>query len=449
MQPTSPAAMSGGAAVKAENRGMVRAHGAQAEEPRSPGSRPKGLALTGLGPQAPNKKGSQPEAVRSEARGIVTGWRRPEGASGVQRVEPGPAPAGRATMDLQHLNLVSCLERYKLMFMNGEEDLPEPSAPESFPVSARGFADATEAEDFARYIALTVRLISQYMDLSRLDGITVAFDYDDALAELDRGYEPSRPLTRTSGDRMIGVAMAPAVIRDGVVKAHLVFCAPFVLPIKDEKHEYFSQALYLVAHECAHIAELKCRDERFPGKILQVPITDREEEFFAPIVESLWTEYAACRLSAVFGREQASAYEECFVGALEAARDEANTAIRAYRWHGDVNRVIEDAGRPLVEPLRLAAYLIGHIDGRGGDWDAAPTARDRLAASEYADSIGRMAEVLREIWSKADSWESPKVFDPLKEIAREVLKQGGIILTRQADGSLYADIPFTIDTLPT
>ena len=61
MQPTSLAAMSGGAAVKAENRGMVRAHEASAEEPRSAGFRPqerrsKGLGLDGPGAAGPNKK---------------------------------------------------------------------------------------------------------------------------------------------------------------------------------------------------------------------------------------------------------------------------------------------------------------------------------------------------------------------------------------------------------
>ena len=89
-------------------------------------------------------------------------------------------------------------------------------------------------------------------------------------------------------------------------------------------HEDFRQALYLIAHECGHIEELHCRDERFPGTILQTAIMDYEEALLAPIIESLWAEYAACHLSAIFGEEQVSAYEECFIGALNAARNEAN-----------------------------------------------------------------------------------------------------------------------------
>ena len=329
------------------------------------------------------------------------------------------------------------------------DELPPQTAPESIPVSVRGFADATEAENFGHEIALTVRSISCYINLSRLDGITVAFDYDDALAELDRGYEPTRVLARTSDDRAIGVAMAPAVVRDGVVKGHLVFYAPIVLPIQDETHEEFRQALYLIAHECAHIEDLQCRDERFPGTILQSEITDFEEAFFEPIIASLSGEYAACRLSAIFGEEQAPAYEICFVGALEEASNEANAAIRDYRLHGDLNRVLEEAGRPLCEPLRFAAYLIGHLDGRNEDWDAVPVARDRLAESDYAPYVERLSGTLRNAWSTYEAWGSPAVFHPLKAIACEVLEQGGMILSRLPDGTVDVDIPYSPETMPT
>lgn len=333
--------------------------------------------------------------------------------------------------------------------MSEEEiPLPAPTAPENISVNARAFEDTETATRVAHSVAYAVRDISRYIDLSRLDGITVAYDYDAALAELDRGYQATRPLTRTADNRVLGVAMAPAVLRDGAVRGHLVFHAPFVLPIEDETHEHFNQALYLIAHECAHIEDLKCRDERFPGTILQRQIHDYEEALFAPIIDALWEEYAACRISGIFGNEQASAYEECLVGALGASSDEANAAIRTYRLHADINRVLEEAGNPLCEPLRFAAYLLGHLDGRQEDWDIVPQARDRLAESEYAPYVDRLTTALRELWSTRESWESPNVFAPLKEISRDVLAEGGMIITRMPDGQAHVDIPFTLATMP-
>ncbi|WP_137391928.1 hypothetical protein [Rhodoligotrophos defluvii] len=76
--------------------------------------------------------------------------------------------------------------------MSETDDLPPSTAPDSIAVSARNFADTETAEQFTHVIAYTVRSISRYIDLDRLDGITVAYDYDDALAQLDRGYTPTR-----------------------------------------------------------------------------------------------------------------------------------------------------------------------------------------------------------------------------------------------------------------
>jgi hypothetical protein len=127
--------------------------------------------------------------------------------------------------------------RQERWMSNRESDLPVPTTPGSVSVSLRGFADAKHAEGFGRVIAYTVGSISRFIDLQRLDGITVAFDYDDALAQLDRGYRATTPLTRTSNDQILGVAMAPAVLREGQVKAHLVFSASFVLPLENEDDE--------------------------------------------------------------------------------------------------------------------------------------------------------------------------------------------------------------------
>ncbi len=72
------------------------------------------------------------------------------------------------------------------------------------------------------------------MDLCRLDGVTVAIDYDAALAGLDRGMEGLRRLTRSNTEEMQGVAMSPAVMRDGNERTHLVFNAEMLVPLSPE-----------------------------------------------------------------------------------------------------------------------------------------------------------------------------------------------------------------------
>ncbi len=330
-----------------------------------------------------------------------------------------------------------------------DQSLPPPTAPENIGVSLRGFADEVSARRFGDLIAVTVRSISQYMSLERLDGITVAHDYDEALAQLERGFQPSRPLTRTSTDEISGVAMAPAVIRDGVVKAHLVFYAPYVLGLETEAgSDDFKRALYTVAHECAHVDDLKRRDEAFPKTILQLKNTDLQDSTLEPVASCLWEEYAACRLSAIFGPGQTEFLEQGLTSLLLVARNNANGAIREYRIHANVNQVVQEAGSHICRPLKIAAYLIGHLDGLGLDFDDVPETRDAIAKSPYFHLVGQLGDALRGLWDNRGTWKSYGDFDVLKVLVKQAYADGGLFLQSLPGGRMHVDIPRTPDTMP-
>lgn len=71
---------------------------------------------------------------------------------------------------------------------------------------------------FAYDLAAYIRYISKYINLERLDGVTVAFEYKEALNTLDRGFQPSEPLIATSSQEIVGVAMTPL----GAVDIHFI-----------------------------------------------------------------------------------------------------------------------------------------------------------------------------------------------------------------------------------
>lgn len=327
--------------------------------------------------------------------------------------------------------------------------LPPPTAPETIPITFKGFADDVSISAFADDLGDVVRCISMWVNLERLDGITVAFDYNEALASLERGFQATIPLTPTSGNEIVGVAMTPAVLRDGIVKAHMVFYAPVVLPFrKKDKSPDYLRALYLIAHECGHVEELKHRDEAFPHTLLQSQFHDVGDALLGKTAEPLWQEYAACRASARFGPEQTAILEESLVSVLKVARSQCYAAIRKYRLHADVNRVLVEAGGPLCEPLRLTSYLIGHLDGLGLELENVSLTKDLLDASLYGKFVTPLRNALRDLWADKGRWQSPQVFDPLKDIVRNVLGDVGMILSRPEGGQLHVVIPFTPETMP-
>ena len=329
-----------------------------------------------------------------------------------------------------------------------EFDLPPPTAPTNFTVALQGFSNREDADRFGNTIAMTVQSISCIMNLERLDGITVAFDYDNALIQLDRGFNATIPLTRTNDGRLVGVGMAATVLRGGTVKAHLVLHAPYVMPLEEQGTPAFRQALYLVAHECGHIADLKTRDEAFPGVILQRSYVDFEEQLLAPTANALWDEYAACRASAPLGRDHTSLYEQGLTAVLPDARNRVNAAIRSYRRHRDISQLLQEAGEPLCQPLRVAAYLVGHLDGLEDDFDLVPAARDMLAASPYLSFVNRLRGIARQMWERRGHWNSLAEFEPLQAICRDLYADGGMLIQKMPDGTTYVKVPFTLKTIP-
>ncbi|MBI1738260.1 MAG: hypothetical protein HYR58_03340 [Acidobacteria bacterium] len=156
------------------------------------------------------------------------------------------------------------------------------------------------------------------IDLQRLDGVTIAYDYDVALSELNRGYEQTRELKRTEDEFAIGVAMAPPVLRDGQVRSHLILHGVISEWLQDEANPCHALALYTLAHEAAHVEDLYFRDRASPGVLLSLRLPHEEAVLFE-IADACWSEYAASRRSAYVYPKQGQQYEDTFCDVLDGA----------------------------------------------------------------------------------------------------------------------------------
>jgi hypothetical protein len=312
----------------------------------------------------------------------------------------------------------------------------------------RGFESEEKAREFGRSLWSTVHEIGRYIDLERLDGVTVGWDYDEALLSVDRGIDGLRPLSRSDGE-VVGIAMSPPVLRDGVVKVHLVFGANYLVGLMaDDQSEDVQFAVAVVAHECAHVEVTKQRDLAFPGTVLQAHYDGYEAEIFGQIADICWEEYAACRLAAPFSSGKCGDYTKGLEAVLAVGRKRSNHAIRAYRRHADLNRVINEAGSALCEPLKVASYLLGHMDAVRLDWPELPATRQVLVDAGYAELVDDLRNRLRVLWHGRQAWDSIAEFDPLREVVRGCFASGGFFFSGRPDGTAYVEIPFSPETMP-
>jgi hypothetical protein len=336
----------------------------------------------------------------------------------------------------------------KKMLPNEEIEAEPPPTVPPYSMSLTGWDEET-CRRLGDTLGAIVHALSRYIDLERLAGITVAADYPAALVELDRGYETRHVLTPTT-ELGVGVAMTPAVMREGVVKSNIVFNAALLWPLLEgHEHELWKQTLYLVAHECAHVEVTKTFDQAFPGLLLQHRFGDIEESFRWQVIQACWDEYAACRISAPYGADDTlTGLEETFVLALETTQDKANGHIREYRLHHDVERVWGEVVGTYGELMKFGSYLLGHLHGREAAMDAVPKAREALQGHWFAPYFERLNEALKTLWSKYANWTDRTEFEPIGNILSEIVAEGGLLVTPQSEGGYYIDIPFTAETMP-
>ncbi|NSY39307.1 hypothetical protein [Leisingera sp. ANG59] len=322
--------------------------------------------------------------------------------------------------------------------------------PSNIQFSARGFADEDFAKEAIYKLHSVLSAISQSIDLTNLDGVTVAFDYDEALLELDRGYETTYELTATRGVA-IGVAMAPTVIRDGVIKTHLVLNANYALSILEEpgkETEYFWQSLHLVAHECAHVEVTASFDKSFPGFLLQKAHNNILDNMRWKVILATWDEYAVCRIVGSIGYDPGDGYLETLVKVLGDARDQCYEKIKAYRTHGDVGQVATEVYGNIGDLLKYSSYFLGAVAARETPETHPPALTEGAEFGWFAPFYERLIKVHEALWNEFGNWEGLGSFEAIGDILEDMAKSIGVEASRVSNELVKFNIPYRRESMP-
>jgi hypothetical protein len=307
------------------------------------------------------------------------------------------------------------------------------------PFTMRGFPDEPAAIAASQRVTEVIQEIACQLGLSLtgLDGVTIAYDYDSALSELDRGFPASHPLTRTADEIAIGIAMAPLVKRDGKVRSHIVLSAA-ILPLIEAMDSDIS-GKYIIAHELAHSHEHYFRDNQIPGMLLQQQIFGADEIFLYDTADACWSEYAACYFSAPAGPEHVKLLEKTFVAALRGFSESIIQAKREWMEDKNFDKVWDRVTVIVARLLKSASSVMGHTVGLDKPFDEVANIAS-LLMQENSWLFRRFEELYAALGKMMDTferWTGPVAFDPLKQVVRDVVQDCGITMQQTINGSLY------------
>ena len=304
-------------------------------------------------------------------------------------------------------------------------------------------------EPMARKIADTVygvmAGVSDIIPLDRLDGITFAADYPAALAALDRGIPGLAAPATTDEEDAVGVAMAPVVLRGGVIKSH-IFLRGFIghdLISADERTQ--KGALHILVGELAEVGCVELFDRAFPGVMLK-PLSNSFDSLRYRAVAPAWSGYFSARVSASFAPEAGDVHRGLLVAALQRVMEELPKLRLDYRFHGDVPRLLDASTKYIGHVLSHAAHYLGHCDGLDRvESDTGAALKDQLDKMGLSAWFNLYREDLRAVWDKRGEWAS---FDDLLSLGHHVerlLWQFGMFLSQSPDGNCRLDVPLYID----
>ena len=359
------------------------------------------------------------------------------------------------------------LRCYTKYMKNGEEakpELPEAEEMEEFAlrpstmppigVDLYNFPTTELANSVGAKVQGLLYQFGKLINLKRLMRVFVAYNYEEMLAGIERGTAVSKPFAATKNGIAVGSAMTPAVLHEGEPRSVMVLNAAYVSvlgqPESPETYEAHDVVLYTLAHESAHVHDLDMQASCFPDKILNERLGFRDGILYA-IASGCWEEYIACRLSAFMAKEVTQrAFEDTFCNALERAKSRADGAIRQYRMHADVERVSREVAEEYKSVMVYASYLLGHVDGMEANVEqVAPKAINTIESHAYFKPFfAKLHGELRKLHDVYGHWQGLEVFEPLKQLADDLLKIGGIDIQPRQDGTTHIAIPYTPETLP-
>lgn len=258
--------------------------------------------------------------------------------------------------------------------------------------------------------------LTQNLDLSRLEGITVTTNLDEALANFDDGgIKTGRTLTRSTGDT-VGVAMTPVCKRGESAMCRIFLSASTVSALNGQSD--VCTELYILAHELGHAHDLAKRCQHLEPHVLQTPGDLLTPPVFWQLAEICWNEYAACRLSALTCPEMTAPLEEMLVQALRNLRPCLRQNLRNYSPVPGPKILLNDATAPLCPVLKAASYFLGHRAGLGNTTGFSAALTDSLDANGFLQKLEELCTILADMWEAYPDWTNLDVYEPLIEFLK-------------------------------
>ncbi len=315
-----------------------------------------------------------------------------------------------------------------------------------YELSLIGCGDADNVQELSNAIQGVVASLAQALPLHRLDGITVAADYPEAVATLDRGYEGASPADTAPEEIGQGIARTVTVKRDGVWKQRVIIDAGPAFALLSDKSGDVEWGLYILVRQLAEVAISEMIERHLPD-VWMKPISDPLHGFLYPSLHPAIFGYLGSHISAGFGDppHHTDVKRELLATALGEMRSAGLAARLDYRYHGDMDRLLGVVMPRISYVLQFSADLLGHCAASGADpFDEDGELAAALAEAGLQHWFPIYRDRLERLRMRMGLWESFDEFLKLNVHVERLMWQLGM-LPWEGPAGMRIEVPLGTD----
>lgn len=307
------------------------------------------------------------------------------------------------------------------------DELPErESTAAAVRVGTVGFDDPDFEQGMAGLVGLAVQEIGRALDLSALDGITIATnaEYAAAVANVDRGRDGLHRPTPSSDD-VVGIAMTVTVERAGAVKSHIVLNAGYMDGFVQGDEAALQLPLHTIAHECAHVEANSHLERCFPGVALG-GLGSFTTDIRWQVARSAWGEYTVTKRCARYAEDPTDRYESSFVTALQITQQRAADVVATLQENASPYDVLVGVARVHARLMTLTAYHLGNLDGFERMLEERPRSMAALQGHWFQPFLDRFHAALRALAAEDGQWADDRGFMALADLHEDLMEWSGV-----------------------
>jgi hypothetical protein len=315
---------------------------------------------------------------------------------------------------------------------------------------------ATQTGLVVAEVIKTFEKVDANLDLRRLHRIILTTDLGRELGDLAQETFSKNPITYTNEEYATAIAKVLILPHEDNHEILLVFnaiVAANLLPQNDLKNyggENFDNVLHFLHHELYHVHDDNKKLDVLSEWMLRYSITGKDAYTF-PVAEACWAEYFANLMSSsTVSESRLTTTIKDFGDALQRTKSQINQEILSYRFHEDLEKLMNYFRRHGEFLLKAAAYTLGYLDGLHKSLpDLSFDIAEKLSNSYFEPTWNAMQKALREMHELyPNGWKDLGIYDNLMTAIEQYYSEMGFILSNMEGDRVYISIPFRPETTP-